>query len=129
MTKVGKILVVDDSRTSRIFITQSLEIAGLAGAEFVEAANGEEAWNLLQTKGPFSLLVTDINMPIKGGMDLIKDMHAQGIAKSISIIVISSTQNPARDAELKSLGALSVLEKPLKIQKLMTVVAELKKGA
>jgi len=126
MTK--KILIVDDSRTSRMFIQQALEIAGLSDACFVEAANGVEALSQLKTQGPFQIMVTDINMPVKGGMELIQDLKESNLGDDLAIFVISSTQSTIRDAALKTMGVIAILEKPINMQKMVTTFA-VHKGA
>lgn len=124
-----KILIVDDSRTSRMFIQQALEIAGLSAASFVEAANGIEALSQLQSQGPFHLMVTDINMPGKGGMELISELNDSKLAADLAIFVISSTQSTVRDAALKSMGVKAILEKPINMQKMIAAFADYKEVA
>ncbi|RYZ51852.1 MAG: response regulator [Proteobacteria bacterium] len=120
------VLIVDDSRTSRMFIQQALEIAGLSGATFVEAANGIEALSQIQKLGPFHLMVTDINMPGKGGMELISELNESKAGGDVAIFVISSTQSTIRDAALKEMGVRAVLEKPINMQKMIATFAEFK---
>ncbi len=129
MSTEGKVLVVDDSKTSRLFIIRSLEMAGLTGREFIEAANGVEALDILKTNSAIQYMVTDINMPQKCGMTLIREIRDQKISAMLNIIVISSTQNEVRDAELKALGAFAVLKKPIQIPALMTAISQMKQGA
>ena len=124
-----KVLVVDDSRTSRLFIIQALEMAGLGGSEFVEASNGEDALAKLQADAGVEFLVTDINMPQKCGMTMLKELRDQKLHSSLKIIVISSTQNPVRDLELTELGAAAILQKPIQMPKLIAVLSTLKLGA
>ncbi len=125
---LGKTLVVDDSRTSRLFIVQALEMAGLSGP-FIEASNGVEAFAFLQKDGPFEFLVTDINMPQKCGMSLLKDIRDQKLNAGLRIIVISSTQNTVRDTELMELGAMTVLQKPIQMPKLLAAISLIQLGA
>lgn len=123
------VLVVDDSKMSRMFIIQALEMAGLGGSNFIEAANGEEALVCLRQQGGLAALVTDINMPKKCGMTLIKEIKEQSLNDGFVIVVISSAQNPTRDAELKNLGAAAVLQKPLQMPQLIAALSPLKMGA
>lgn len=127
MTKT--ILIVDDSRTSRMFIQQALEIAGLSGSSFLEAANGHEALNALAENESISMLVTDINMPGKGGLELIQDLKESGRDKDLSIFVISSTQSPVRDELLRGMGVRAILEKPINMNKMIATFGPLKIGA
>ncbi len=126
---IKKILIVDDSRTSRLFIQQALEIAGFTDATFLQAGNGHEALSQIQSQGPIEMMVTDINMPGKGGLELIQDLRAQRSMKELAIVVISSTQCRARDLTLKELGVAAVLEKPINMQKMIAAFGPFKKGA
>ena len=126
---VDKVLVADDSRTSRLFIIQSLEMAGLAGSAFLEAVNGHEALAQILQNPDLRCLVTDINMPERSGLALIRDLRAQKINPQMMIMVISSTQNAVRDGELAALGVAAVLQKPIQMPNLMAAVASLKQGA
>ena len=89
-----KIVVVDDSATARMIIKKCLEIAGFQNATFFEAEHGREALRLLKTN-EIDLMVSDFNMPIMDGG------------------VLTSAGNPAREKELKDLGAFTVLSKPI----------------
>lgn len=108
-----RILIIDDSRTARMFIKQCFEIAGFAGCEFMEASQGEEALALMNTHKNFALVITDINMPVKDGLAMIRDMRASESLKHIPVLVITSTQSAAREQELKPLGVEGILAKPL----------------
>lgn len=114
-----KILIVDDSKTSRMFIQAALEMAGFPADSFVEAANGSEALTAMKSAGPFRLLVTDINMPEKSGLELIQELRAADMHLGLQIVVISSTQSLVRDAHLKELGVHAILEKPISMPKLL----------
>lgn len=107
-----KIIVADDSATARMFIRQCLEICGQQDAEFREAANGKEALDLLKEE-PADLLVTDLNMPIIDGRELIRRISANPRLHGMPILVITSSGNAARVDELMKLGATYVLKKPV----------------
>jgi len=107
-----RILIVDDSETARMFIRKCLEIAGEREAEFLEAGNGTEALSLLESS-QVDLIVTDLNMPGMDGMELLWHVRARKDWKKPPVLVITSAKNPAREAELLSLGASAVLAKPI----------------
>lgn len=81
-----KVLVVDDEIVIRRGIVKLLEQPGghITGIE--EAKNGEEALNRLKT-GRFDLLITDIQMPVMNGLQLIA--KAREIYPELAIIVLS----------------------------------------
>ena len=62
------ILIVDDSATMLMSIKTTLEMGGY---QIESAADGQLALNKLKAGAKFDLIITDINMPNMGGMDLI----------------------------------------------------------
>lgn len=95
-----------------MFIKRCLEIVGLSDAEFIEAANGKEALEALKA-APADLLVSDLNMPVMDGETLLKWVQASPKLNGIPVIVVTSAGNPAKEAQLKALGARAVLNKPI----------------
>lgn len=106
------VVIADDSATARMFIRRCLEIAGLADAEFVEVANGQEALVVMKQSRP-DLLVTDLTMPDMDGVTLLRSMAASPRLNGIPTMVVSSQTNPQVDQELKQLGVKAVLPKPV----------------
>lgn len=112
-----KILIADDSGTARMFIKQCLEISISEDVEFLEAANGQEALKLLKVGG-VDLLVTDLNMPVLDGRELIRRISASPRLTGLPMMVITSSGNEARKQELLDLGANVVLRKPVNPMKI-----------
>lgn len=108
-----KILIIDDSRTARMFIKQCFEIAGFANCSFLEASQGEEGLQIMKSNPSLALVITDINMPVKDGISMLKEMRANAVLKDIPVLVITSTQSAAREAELQPLKVEAILAKPL----------------
>lgn len=106
------VVIADDSATARMLIRRCLEIAGLADAEFVEVANGQEALVVMKQSRP-DLLVTDLTMPDMDGVTLLRSMAASPRLNGIPTMVVSSQTNPQVDQELKQLGVKAVLPKPV----------------
>ena len=106
------ILIADDSGTARMFIKQCLEISMEEDVEFLEASNGQEALQLLKNAGA-DLLVTDLNMPVLDGRELIRRISSSPKLHGMPIMVITSSGNEARKQELLELGAWVVLRKPV----------------
>ncbi|PID80516.1 response regulator [bacterium DOLZORAL124_64_63] len=112
-----KILIADDSGTARMFIKQCLEISIPEDVEFLEAANGQDALKLLKAGG-VDLLVTDLNMPVLDGRELIRRVSASPRLTGLPMMVITSSGNKARQQELLDLGAQAVLRKPVNPMKI-----------
>ncbi len=111
------ILIADDSATARMFIKQCLEISVDEDIEFLEAQNGQEALQLLKNAGA-DILVTDLNMPVLDGRELIRRVSASPKLHGLPIMVITSSGNEARKKELLEMGAYVVLRKPVNPMKI-----------
>ncbi len=107
-----KIMIADDSGTARMFIKQCLEISIEEEVEFMEAENGKVALEKLKAE-PVDLLVTDLNMPVLDGRELIRRIAGSPKLHGMPIMVITSSGNQARKDELLEMGAGVVLRKPV----------------
>ena len=110
---MSRILVVEDSVSMRSFVRNALEsdARSPAGLEVVEASSGFEALRLLP-RGPYDLVITDINMPDINGLELISFIRKSELHKKTPVLIIS-TQSSERDrARGLSLGANGYLLKP-----------------
>ncbi len=81
-----RILVAEDSITSRVLLKNVLEGAGY---EVTTAVNGAQAWQFLQEK-KFDLIVSDVEMPETDGFELTKKVRADEKLKSLPLILLTS---------------------------------------
>ncbi len=121
-----QIMVVDDSATSRMFIKRCLEMVLTDREEitFNEAGDGKEALAKLK-ETPADLVFIDLNMPVMDGATLLRWIKSSPKLTDLPVVVITSVDNPAKREELKDLGAVEVLSKPIAPAKLMPVVNEI----
>ena len=105
------ILVADDSETMRAVVKKAVEMAGVPVGEFHEAANGKEALAILADKW-IDVILSDINMPEMGGMDLLKEINANEDFKRIPLIFVTTESSDARMDEAKKLGVAGYIKKP-----------------
>lgn len=104
-----KILVVEDSSTTRSLIISSLEV--IANFHFFESPNGFEALKLLPHH-KFDLIITDINMPNINGLELVSFIKGNQAYSHIPVIILT-TEGSRRDREKGlALGANQYLVKP-----------------
>ena len=85
-----KVLIVDDSGVGRKLVRRCLDFAGLAGSEFIEAENGAKALEVLEAGG-VDVLVTDLNMPVMDGVELLRAIAEIGTLGTLITIVMTST--------------------------------------
>ena len=108
-----RILVVEDSFSMRAFVRSALESGdpAIEGVEVVEASSGFDALRLLP-RGPYDLVISDINMPDINGLELVRFIRKSDQHKNTRVLLIS-TQSSQRDRERGlSLGADAYLTKP-----------------
>src|SRR5919205_1117265 len=93
-----RILVVEDSASTRSFIRSALETAGRLGpCEIAEASSGFDALRLLP-RGPYDLVITDINMPDINGLELVQFIRKSDRHRSTALLIVS-TQSSDKDRE------------------------------
>ena len=66
-----RILIVDDSSMMREMIKRVVKLTDVAVDEILEAGDGAEALKILESRD-VQLLLTDINMPVMTGADLLR---------------------------------------------------------
>ena len=84
-----KALVVDDSRAMRKIIGGILRKEGF---EILEAADGEEALNLLKNpeSGKVDLATIDWNMPVMNGLELVVNIRAEKNLRNITLMMVTT---------------------------------------
>jgi CheY-like chemotaxis protein len=92
---VGRVLVVDDEPDLRFMLRR---IFTQAGHEVTEAGNGAVALAAARQSPP-DLVVTDIMMPVMGGVELIRALRADPVTASIPILSVSGDWRLAVDAD------------------------------
>lgn len=108
-----RVLVVEDSVSMRAFVRGALEgdDPKLGEIDVVEASSGFDALRLLP-RGPYDLVITDINMPDINGLELVQFIRQSERHRSIPIVLIS-TRSSERDRDRGlTLGANAYLSKP-----------------
>jgi two-component system chemotaxis response regulator CheY len=114
-----KILIVEDSRTSREFIAATVE--SVPGIEAIATSSGFEALKLLP-RHRFDLIITDINMPDINGLELINFVKKNPHYKDTPLFIIT-TEGREQDRDRgMALGAAEYLVKPFQPESLEGLV-------
>jgi two-component system nitrogen regulation response regulator NtrX len=104
----ARVLVIDDEESIRKSLKMILEYEGYA---FLEAADGEDGLSLIEESAAIDVVLLDIMMPGRSGLDILKDIKAR--PASPEVIMISGQGTIANAVEATKLGAFEFLEKPL----------------
>jgi DNA-binding response OmpR family regulator len=116
-----RVLVVEDERKVASFIRQGLEEEGHA----VEVAgDGGTALELLLAPGaPFDLIVLDVMLPKRDGLDVLKTLRARGVAAPV--LMLTARDGVADKVAGLDLGADDYLTKPFAFEELLARVRAL----
>jgi len=117
-----KILIIDDEPYILLMLKKMLEKAGY---EVDLASNGKEGMDLFE-KDKADLVITDIIMPDKEGLEIILEMKKQ--RPDLKIIAISGGGRISPESYLECathFGASRVFQKPFKQKELVSAVNEL----
>ena len=104
-------MIVDDSPAMRGVIRRVIELSGFDLEKCLEAGNGEQALGVLKAQW-VDLILTDINMPVMNGEELLNRLHGDELLNSIPVVVISTDASQHRIGRMLGLGAKGYVAKP-----------------
>jgi len=116
LPRKAHLLIVDDDPNTLASLSRAFR---LAGHEATVADNARRAEDLLRGE-TFDLILSDVVMPGKSGLELLEELRATGL--KTPIVLISGQANIEMAVKATKLGALDFLEKPLSTDKLLVTV-------
>ena len=119
-----RILIVDDSAMMRAMIKRVIKLADVAVEDILEATNGAEALELLK-QHDVQLLLTDINMPVMNGAEMLREISLNDRWRNLNRVIISTDGSTVRREEAEELDVRCYLEKPFSPEVLRDVLNEL----
>jgi two-component system chemotaxis response regulator CheY len=118
-----RILIVDDSSMMRAMIKRVVKLTNVPVDEILEAGDGAEALTLLE-QHDVHLLLTDINMPVMNGAELLRAIADDDRWSGLTRVIISTDGSTARRAEAAELDVRCYLEKPFSPEVLRNVLTD-----
>lgn len=115
-----RILVVDDEDPMRRLYARYLTPI----AHFDIAINGQEAMQLLLENPKYDLVITDDNMPIKSGIELLTAIKEYECIKLMVSSPINVSYRSLHET-VQRLGGLGIYQKPIRSELFNTIVPEL----
>jgi DNA-binding NtrC family response regulator len=116
LPRKAHLLLVDDDPNTLASLSRAFR---LAGHEATVCDNAARAVELLRTE-TFDLILSDVVMPGRSGLELLQDLKKAGV--KTPIVLISGQANIEMAVKATKLGALDFLEKPLSTDKLLVTV-------
>ena len=122
-----KFLIVDDFSTMRRIVRGLLKEIGYSNAE--EAEDGSVALSMLKN-GKFDFVVSDINMPVMNGFDLLAAVKADDALRHLPVLMVTAEARKEDIVRAAKEGAAGYIVKPFtkatleeKVQKIMQKLA------
>ena len=116
MSRKAHLLIADDEANTLASLARAFR---LSGHETTLCDNATKAIELAKTQN-FDLILSDVVMPAKGGLELLEELKALGIAAPI--VMMSGRGDIETAVRATKLGALDFLEKPISTEKLLLTV-------
>ncbi len=113
---MDRVLIVDDEKGMRDFLSIMLKKEGYA----VSAAESSEGAAERIGRGEFDLIISDISMPGRSGLDLLK--QAKGSSPDTPVIMITAYASTESAVEALKLGACDYIIKPFDVEELKIVI-------
>lgn len=116
-----KVLVVDDE--IHIVHVVAIKLRN-NGYEVITAANGAEAFDLLCSEKP-DIVVTDLQMPVMTGLQLVEKIRRNEQMKDIPVILLTARNFAIEDKQKKDLQISDCLSKPFSPKELLRSIQDI----
>lgn len=120
--KISSVMVVDDSKSSRKVNTALLHSLLGEQIDYLEAASGEAALELMDSR-TVDVVLLDLTMPGMSGFDVLAALQQRKIASQV--IVVSADIQPLARERVETLGAAGFIAKPIQLTALRAVLVKL----
>jgi two-component system, chemotaxis family, chemotaxis protein CheY len=117
-----KVIVIDDSQTVREQVATTLRQAGF---EILEAVDGVDGARVIEQAPDAALVICDVNMPKKNGLDLLEDLRKDERFKSLPVVMLTTEGQPQLIQRARKSGAKGWLVKPFNADLLLAAVRKL----
>ena len=114
-----KILIVDDMKTMRMIVKQTLKDLGADVTYF--ASDGSEAWKMLTEEGNgIDLVVCDWNMPNMTGFELLQKCRENADFKELAFLLVTAEQDVGQVQDAIKAGVDGYIVKPFNVDSFST---------
>ena len=122
-----RVLIVDDSPAMRAFVRRVIEMSGFDLIACFEAGDGRDALQVLRSEW-VDVILTDVNMPVMDGEELLTRLEQDELLRSIPVLVISTDATEQRIQRLLSSGACGYVTKPFVPEQLRSAMERILGG-
>lgn len=115
---MATILAVDDSASMRQMVAFTLKGAGF---NVIEASDGQQALEKAKQTS-FDLVLSDVNMPVMDGIELVKNLRTLPEYKFTPILMLTTESAGDKKMQGKNAGATGWLVKPFNPEQLLATI-------
>ncbi len=121
-----RVLVVDDNATSRVVVQEMLAEWELDPTAVADAAAARaELEQALEAGEPYSLILSDVDMPEIDGFSLVEGLRASPRLAAVPVVLMTSRARARDVARCRELGVVAYVLKPIKPSALLETLAGL----
>ncbi len=102
-------LIIDDSASMRMLLGRILDEMGVS---YLQAADGKEAFQLIQSAGPFDFALVDWQMPVMDGIQFVRQTRSLLDSEAIKLLMVTSVNQIESVVEALEAGADEYIMKP-----------------
>lgn len=118
-------LIVDDIEENLYVLRGQLNLLGIQSERASSAKQALEKISAAYKIGqPFDLLITDYQMPVHSGYDLVRAIRKKPVLDSMKVIVLSSVDTEDVGAQFRGVSGCTYFQKPVRINKLRDAVID-----
>lgn len=123
-----KVLIAEDNVITRSLLKEL--VLGVPGiTEVLEAEDGAQAWEILDSKSGIQILISDIQMPNWDGMRLCNNVRADVRFRSLPIILVTSVRDRDTVVEAAGYGVMGYILKPFTAEQVLKKIERAKIAA
>ncbi len=113
-----RILTIDDSKTMRDMLMLTLADAGY---DVIQGIDGQDGLNTLGD-ARVDVVITDINMPIMDGYEVIRQLRRNPVHKTTPILVLTTESDAEKRGLARQAGATGWMVKPFDPDQLVATI-------
>ena len=117
--KEKKVLIVEDEETIQRLFKDVLEKVGY---KIIIAGDGEQGVQLASKEKP-DLILMDMQMPIKNGLEATKEIKGNPLTNNIPVVALTALAMKGDEERVRAAGCDDYISKPVQIRALLEKVA------
>ena len=118
------VLIIDDSPSLRRLIKYSVNRV-YKNLEYLEASDGKEGLELLNSGGKVDVIILDINMPRMDGLTFLEEKKKNPSFQDIPIIILTKKDEHELKPKAFQYGVVEYLPKPFNVSKMKEILKKI----